>query len=180
MKITDIRNPWRDALLPASFKNVEFHVEAMSEDNGRRIVTHEFPKKEYPYSEDMGRRAFSYTVRGYCISFMSDTNIPLYQRDYRVPRDLLRYALDQGGYGWLQLPTFRPVRVVCERYRLTEETRFGGYCTFDMAFTELGVAPSAPRQSTRELLITQSNAMTQQIITNLTRTGMSDAQSRSR
>ena len=88
MHIRDIHNPWRDALLPASFKNVEFHVESASEDNGRRIVVHEFPKKESPYAEDMGRRAFGYMVRGYCISYMVDTDIPLYQRDYRVPRDL--------------------------------------------------------------------------------------------
>ena len=126
MHIRDIHNPWRDALLPASFKNVEFHVESASEDNGRRIVVHEFPKKESPYAEDMGRRAFGYMVRGYCISYMVDTDIQLYQRDYRVPRDLLRDALDSGGYGWLQLPTMQPVRVVCDRYRLTEETRFGG------------------------------------------------------
>ena len=173
MHIRDIHNPWRDALLPASFKNVEFHVESASEDNGRRIVVHEFPKKESPYAEDMGRRAFGYMVRGYCISYMVDTDIPPYQRDYRVPRDLLRDALDSGGYGWLQLPTMQPVRVVCDRYRLTEETRFGGYCVFDMSFVELGASPFAPSQSTRDLLITQSTVLMQQIVTNLTQAGLS-------
>jgi hypothetical protein len=103
---------------------------------------------------------------------MFDSGIPLYQRDYRVPRDMLRDALDSGGYGWLQLPTFRPVRVRCDRYRLTEEARFGGYAVFDMSFVELGASPFAPSQSTRELLIAQSAAMMQQIITNLTRAGM--------
>jgi len=39
MRILDIHNPWRDGLLPASYKGADFHVEAMSEDNGRRIVS---------------------------------------------------------------------------------------------------------------------------------------------
>ena len=150
MRILDIHNPWRDALLPASYKGADFHVEAMSEDNGRRIVSHEYPKKDTPYAEDMGRRAFSYTVRGYCIAFVTDTRYSLFQRDYRVPRDALRDALDAGGAGRLQLPSIAAVQVVCERYRMTEEARFGGFCTFDMQFTEAGVAPSAPAQSTRD------------------------------
>jgi hypothetical protein len=42
----------------------------------------------------------------------------------------------------LQLPTYQALMVVCMHYRLTEEERFGGYCVFDMAFTEQGVDPS--------------------------------------
>src|SRR5262249_60636117 len=70
--ITDIHNPWRDALKPASFRGAYFHVEAGSKDNGRRIVMHEDPKKEICYAEDMGRRAKSFTVRAYCIQFPVD------------------------------------------------------------------------------------------------------------
>jgi prophage DNA circulation protein len=167
MRILDIRNPWRDALLPAAYKNAEFHVEAMSEDNGRRLVVHEFPKKNRPYAEDMGRRAYGYTVRGYCISFMSDTRWPLYRRDYRTARDALRAALDEGGGGRLQLPSLPSTIVACDRYRLTEETRFGGYCTFDMVFVEQGEAPGAPPPSTRENVLAQAETLRQRIIANL-------------
>ena len=60
-------SPWRARLLPAHFDGRMFHVEAGSQEGGRRIVTHEFPKKDLPYSEDMGRKATEYAVRGYLI-----------------------------------------------------------------------------------------------------------------
>jgi prophage DNA circulation protein len=135
---------WRDELLPARFRNALFHVETGSKENGRRIVVHQFPKKDVPYSEDMGREAKAFSVRGYCICFPYDTDVPLYMRDYRVARDILIEELEKMGPGVLQLPTFKktPLYVVCSRYRVTEEERFGGFCIFDMQFVEFGFAPS--------------------------------------
>jgi prophage DNA circulation protein len=167
MSIRDLRNPWRDALLPASYKGVEFHVEAASVVGGRRLIPHEFPKKERPYVEDMGRRARSYSVRGYVVSFVRDTGLALYQRDYRVPRDLLIAMLDAGGAGRLQLPTQSPIIVACDRYQWTEEQRSGGYATFDMSFVEQGEAPAALPPSTREQVIGQSQELVSQVLANL-------------
>jgi DNA circularisation protein N-terminus len=150
MRITDlagtsstIRNQWRHDLKPASFRGVHFHVESGSKESGRRIVVHEFPKKDFPYSEDMGRRAYEFSVRGYCICYpfdiqSSDPGYELQLRDYRVARDALDQELTRGEPGILQLPTMAPMLVVCPRYRLSEEERFGGYCVFDMQFTEYG------------------------------------------
>jgi prophage DNA circulation protein len=167
MKLLDIHNPWRDALLPASYKNAEFHVEAISEDNGRRLVLHQYPKKDKPYAEDMGRRALNYTIRGYCVSFMVDTRYSLFQRDYRVARDALRLALDAGGGGRLQLPSLPAVMVACDRYRLTEESRLGGYCVFDMQFVEQGDPAPPPAKSTRQALIDKSTGLTVQVVAGL-------------
>jgi prophage DNA circulation protein len=169
MNITDLakNSPWRAALQPASYKGAEFHVEAMGEDRGRRLVEHEFPKKDTPYAEDMGRRAMRYTVRGYIITFGRDTDKPLYQRDYRIARDRLRGVLDQGGAGRLQLPTIAPVIVACHQYRMMEESREGGYCAFDMSFVEQGQAPGPPPPSTRDGVVQQSLALAAQIVVNL-------------
>jgi hypothetical protein len=128
MGIRDVHNPWRDALLPAMFDGCPFHVESGGQAGGRRIVVHQFPKRDDPYAEDMGRRATELTVRGYCISFGRDSNpgeyyneylaesgnggamdalapsFPLYMRDYRISRDVLQQRLDMGGDGILQLP----------------------------------------------------------------------------
>jgi prophage DNA circulation protein len=172
--LSDLDSPWRKKLLPASFKGVEFHVEAAIEERGRRLVVHEFPKKNRPYAEDMGRRAFAYTVRGYVIAYGRDRKNdegvvldPRYVRDYTLLRDRLRDVLDEGGGGRLQLPSMAPVIVACDRYRLTEEQRLGGYCTFDMIFVEQGEAPGIPPQSSREALIARSQAMIDQVLANL-------------
>lgn len=164
---------WRDELLPAHYDGCLFHVESGSWEGGRRIVTHQFPKKELPYSEDMGRKAAGFTVRGYIICYPHDDTAvlnenpnTLYQRDYRAARERLQFRLDQGGPGVLQLPSFvrRQMRVVCTQYRLTEETRAGGYCTFDMSFTELGVKPFSTTSDTRTDLAKQSNDLKNAII----------------
>ena len=139
--IFDPPTPWRDALMPASYKGAMFHCEVNSRESGRRTVTHQFPKKDLPYSEDMGRHARQFTIRGYCIVFPADSVIPLYRRDYRIARDALLEQLEAGEPGVLQLPTQPSQIVVCPRYRMTEEEKFGGYCVFDMSFVEYGLSP---------------------------------------
>jgi hypothetical protein len=67
--IKDIHLPFRDELLPASFRGAPFFCEANSRDNGRRIIVHEFPKKDLPYAEDMGRKAKSFSIRAFCITY---------------------------------------------------------------------------------------------------------------
>lgn len=151
-QITEIPNtPWRDRLRPASFRNVQFHVEAASQESGRRIVVHEFPKRNVPYSEDMGRIAVNFTVRAYIIAYPFNTGRPLYQRNYMIPRDALIAELEREGAGTLQLPLLPPMQVVAQKYRITEETKLGGYCTFDITFTEAG-KQIAPEESTREIV----------------------------
>jgi prophage DNA circulation protein len=160
-------NPWRDKLLPASFRGAEFHTEAVMPDGGRRNVVHEFPKKDTPYVEDMGRRAGNWTVRGYVIAYVRDTSFELYQRDYTVPRDRLLAALVQGGPGRLQLPSLPAVMVAVDRYRMTEDEKTGGYAAFDMVFVEQGQAPGAPPPSSRQTLLERSSQMRAQVLANL-------------
>ena len=161
--ITRLGSPWRRRLLPANFAGKAFHTEAGSRESGRRIVTHEFPKKDLPYSEDMGRRAVEFSVRGYIIQFVKDTAVELYQRDYTIARNHLQERLDQGGPGTLQLPLMPPLTVVCTRYRLTEEERSGGYCVFDMTFVELGAPPFQTVISSYEQLVAQSQNLDAQV-----------------
>lgn len=170
--IKEISNTaWRDELLPAHFDTCMFHVESGSQEGGRRIVVHEFPKRDLCYSEDMGRSATTFTVRGYCITYPRDLQqpIPLYSRDYRTPRNILQARLDTGGAGTLQLPTFRPVRCVCQRYRMSEEQKLGGYVVFDMQFVEVGAPPFRPVEDTEENMIAQSKVLQQRVLERLAR-----------
>lgn len=168
------RTAWRDELLPARFDNCFFHVESGSRESGRRIVVHEFPKRDLPYSEDMGRIAISFSVRAYCIVYPrdvdpSDPTMPLYLRDYRIARNILQERLDTGGAGTLQLPTFRPVRCVCQKYRMQEEERFGGYVTFDIQFVEMGAPPFRAVEDTEENMLRRSRELKESVIAKLAR-----------
>jgi prophage DNA circulation protein len=166
--VFDLPAVWRKALMPASFNGARFHCEANGRESGRRIVQHQFPKKDLPYAEDMGRQARSFTVRGYCIVFPYDSEYPLYQLDYRKPRDALIAQLEAEGPGTLQLPTQPSQQVVCPRYRMTEEERFGGYCVIDMQFEEYGLDPSVvPDVATAQVVVGASEALRAQVLREL-------------
>ena len=131
--IWELRNDWRQKLLPASFRGVEFHVETDTFQGGRRVVVHEYPKRDLPYSEDMGRHALRYSVTGYIIH--GDKRIGSVIRQ----RDLLIEALNKEDAGTLQVPSMPPLMVLCERFGKTESRQRGGYYEFEMQFVEAGV-----------------------------------------
>ena len=163
--IFSLPTAWRDQLMPASFSGARFHCDSNSRESGRRIVEHQFPKKDLPYAEDMGRAAREFTIRGYCIVYPYDSEFTLYSRDYRRPRDELISKLEAEGPGVLQLPTQPSQLVVCPRYRLTEEERFGGYCVIDMTFQEYGYDPTqtSPDQSTASAIVAAAQALQGQV-----------------
>jgi len=141
---------WRSQLMPAMFRNARFHVDTNVRDSGRRIVPHEFPKRDIPYAEDMGRRAREFSVRGYIIAYPRDNEGPgleLQVKNYIPARDRLVVALETEGPAELQLPLLGKMNVAVTRYRLTEEDKYGGFCVFDMSFVEYGQAPA---EGTRE------------------------------
>jgi prophage DNA circulation protein len=156
---------WRDDWVRATYNGAPFHCEANSRESGRRIVEHEFPKKDLPYAEDMGRHAREFTVRAYCIVYPRDDD-DLFRRDYRKPRDALIAALEQEGPGVLQLSTQPPQDVVITRYRMTEEERFGGYCVFDITFLEYGLDPlldPSGQENTATTVATSAQALRDQV-----------------
>jgi prophage DNA circulation protein len=133
---------WRSSLRRASFRGARFHVDTGVRESGRRVVPHEFPKRDVPYAEDMGRRQREFTVRGYIIVYPRDGSDVLQQKNYIPARDSLILALESEGPANLQLPLLGVLNVMCTRYRVTEEDKLGGYCVFDMTFVEFGQAPA--------------------------------------
>ncbi len=122
--------PWRAALLPASFGGAQFHVEAASKAGGRRIALHEYPKRDQPYAEDMGRKARRWPVTGYIIG-----------PNYLAGRDALVNLLEAEGPFELVLPSTAPGQAVCDTYSWEETREKGGFVTFQMQFVEAGDSP---------------------------------------
>jgi prophage DNA circulation protein len=161
--ILDISNPWRDQLIPAAFRGAQFHCEANSLESGRRMVQHQFPKRDAPYAEDMGHQAYVWSLRAYCICYpVNVTGSDLYQTDYRLARDALFQKLADGNPGVLQVQTLPPMTVWCQRFKLTEEEKFGGYCTFDCTFIEAGTEVY-PLQDTATNVLNQAANLRNQI-----------------
>lgn len=135
-QISDIRNPWRDLLKsPASFRGVAFYVEQSARAGGRRTVVHEYPKRNDPYGEDMGRHAARFQFSGYLI--YSPSPKPGFASYVQQRRDLIA-ALDQDDVGELRHPVLGNWQVICERYSMIETRQRGGYTEFDMSFVQSG------------------------------------------
>jgi prophage DNA circulation protein len=141
MEIKDLKNPWRKkygaltrangpALAAAAFRGAYFHVETDTRAGGRRVALHQYPKRNVPYAEDMGRTANRFVVQGYLIG-----------PNYLDMRDALIEELEKDGPGQLRLPLpyrMSDVTVVVQSYTVTESRERGGFCTIDMDFIEYG------------------------------------------
>lgn len=138
MRIMDERivkgAPWRKLWQPALFRDALFYVESDGRSSGRRVALHEYPKRNIPYAEDMGRKAVRVQVQGYIIGAGPRV-------DYVKLKDALIEALEKDGPGRLRLPMIHKrldMTVMVQGYTVTESRERGGMCTFDMDFIEYG------------------------------------------
>lgn len=118
---------WRDQLQRASFRGVPFYVSTADTEEGRRGVLHEYPLRDEPFVEDMGRKAGEFSLEAIILG-----------EDYFKARDALRDALKQPGAGELVHPTLGRMQVA-----LTAPFRFvealvddRGVVRFSLRFTE--------------------------------------------
>lgn len=118
---------WRDELRTASFRGVRFHVEQGTIVAGRRLARHEYPQRDVPYLEDMGRKAREYKVEAYVIG-----------PDYMADRDDLLAAIEEAGAGQLVHPWHGTLNVTVSDCQLTESTQHGGFAKFALTFIEAG------------------------------------------
>jgi len=121
-------------MIGASFRGVPFFVDTMERAGGRRTVTHDFPKRDQSFIEDMGRKTRSFPVDGYVIG-----------PDYLAQRDNLIAALEEAGPGELLHPTYGTRRVICSGgFRVRESIADGGMARFSCEFEETESVPSSP------------------------------------
>lgn len=120
---------FRDSLHPATFRNVPFVVSSADTTVGRRTVIHEFPLKDLPAAEDMGKKAAEFTVDGFIIG-----------DDYLSEMKRLIAALTAGGPGTLVHPSFGTLLVVlAQPGRLHEQfIERRGMVSFSLVFIEAG------------------------------------------
>ncbi|WP_424682912.1 DNA circularization protein [Frateuria sp. YIM B11624] len=119
---------WRDELQPGSFRGVPFLIDASSADFGRRVSLHEYPLRDTPYGEDLGRRARQFSIE--CL---------VLGPDYMAARDRLIAALEAPGAGTLVHPYLGTRRVVvAQPASVNESTREGGVARFRIPFAEAG------------------------------------------
>lgn len=151
---------WREELQKASFRGVPFEVESDEATFGRRVQLHEYPLRDEPLAEDMGRKARKKTVTGFVIG-----------DDYLTKRNNLLTALETKGAGELVHPYYGRVMVVVDDdVRVTHSFQEGGMCRFTISFIEAGsvtypAASAAPGSQSLSAADTLESASVDEFVT---------------
>ncbi|WP_432721295.1 DNA circularization N-terminal domain-containing protein [Jeongeupia wiesaeckerbachi] len=118
---------WRNQLQTAQFRGVEFHTQKSSGEIGRRVQLTEYPLRDTPYAEDLGRKARTFSLDAFVIG-----------ADYMARRDKLIAAFETPGPGELIHPYQGAINVVVTRVSIEESSDQGGMARFNVEFTEAG------------------------------------------
>ena len=84
-----------------NLSGVPFHTTESDTGVGRRNEVHEYPLRDLPYADDLGRRAREFQVNGYVVG-----------ENYLQERDALIEALEAYGPGELIHPKYGMLNVV--------------------------------------------------------------------
>ncbi|RMT61291.1 DNA circulation [Pseudomonas coronafaciens pv. atropurpurea] len=114
---------WRDSLLPASFRGVGFFIEKAVVPVGRKGQLHEFPQRDEPYFESLGKQSQIHTLTAFIVG-----------RDCFEQRDRLLQALEQEEAGELVHPWLGRLQVQVGECSVTHNLNEGGLVRLDLKF----------------------------------------------
>ena len=120
---------WLATLWAASYKGYPFYVERDGESGGRRIVIHEFPKRDDPFLEDLGEGPRNFEATAYVASGTADAEASAFVA-----------ILASQGAGLLVLPTHGPRLVRCLTFDREWSKDRLGYIAFRLRFCREGAA----------------------------------------
>lgn len=122
---------WFDQLQQASFRGVPFGVLGAEGKFGRRVALHQYPNRDKPYVEDMGRSTRKITLTGFLVenSLVYGGGGVLSQRDAMVA------AAETAGKGTLVHPTLGQLQVNVPDGGLTVSEKWDQGRYFEIGFT---------------------------------------------
>lgn len=124
---------WRDAYIAGSFRGVPFVTQSSERQGGRRGELHEYPRRDEPWREDLGRRARLFSLELF-----------VFGPDHRDQRDRLIDALEANGAGTLVHPWYGVVSVAVDDFTARDDTESGGITMFQVTFLESGERVETP------------------------------------
>lgn len=114
---------WRDQMLPASFRGISFLIPQASVPVGMKVQLHEFPQRDEPYAEQMGKQAQVHRLVCWIIG-----------DDCFERRDKFMEALETPGAGELVHPWLGRMQVKAGEAELTHDFKQGGMAAFAVTF----------------------------------------------
>lgn len=116
-----------EQLQQASFRGVPFEVEASGITVGRRTVVHEYPQRDRPYVEDMGRATRNITLQCFVVG-----------SDYLEQAQALMHELEEPGPGTLIHPWLGEMEVTITSVSELQFDQGLGVASVTITATEAG------------------------------------------
>ncbi|WP_238785951.1 DNA circularization protein [Gilliamella sp. ESL0254] len=119
---------WLNNLLPASFRGVPFQVSGTSSEFGRRNQTHEYPFRDVPYTEDIGRSARKNKIEAFVVG-----------DDHKEQAEKLVEAIEEEGAGILIHPILGELNVnIVGTATVSNSVENGRMSVISFSFVEAG------------------------------------------
>jgi prophage DNA circulation protein len=130
-----IPTPWQLTLLPASWRGFPFGVLETSTRGGRRVADHQYPFRDIPWREDLGRRGRSLPITGFVVGDVAG-----------LLALQLMSALEVKGPGMLVHPVYGPMLLQVAEFETSERWDNGRVIEFRFLFLEPGALsyPTTP------------------------------------
>jgi prophage DNA circulation protein len=113
--------------LEGSFLGFPFKIARERGEGGRRGPVHEYPDRDEPYFEDLGRRARRWELNVYFVGPSADLQADLWDK-----------LLWKGQVGALMLPRLRRERVKAQTWSYDRDAGKGNWVSCQVAFIEAG------------------------------------------
>lgn len=117
---------YRNKLQTASFRGVTFGVREINTTMGRRSILHEYPYRDEPYAEDLGRKAREFSIN----AFVMNPN------DFSASRQLASVLEDYNTPGTFVHPSMGQIQVIPKECTHTFSNQEGGIEYFSVTFVE--------------------------------------------
>ena len=128
-RTTTPQTSWLGTLQPASWRGIPFAVRASEYRRGRRQAVHEYPKRDLPWAEDMGRASRIVGFAGFVVG-----------DDCFAQAQALLVAAEQEGPGALVHPSLGNLTVsLVEPLTASERMELGRVVELRFEFVETGV-----------------------------------------
>lgn len=115
------------AALEGSFLGFPFKISRERGQGGRRGPLHEYPDRDLPYFEDLGRKAKEFDLAIYFVGDAADVTAQLFEA-----------LLQKGRAGSLILPGLRRERMVARSWSYDRDSGKGNWVAMQVGFVEAG------------------------------------------
>lgn len=140
---------WRDQMLPASFRGIDFLIPQASVPVGMKVQLHEFPQRDEPFAEQLGKQAQVHRLVCWIIG-----------DDCFERRDKFMEAVQTPGAGELVHPWLGRMQVKSGEAELTHDFKQGGMAAFAVTFyPDIPLKFPAAKVNTQQQVVKASDSL---------------------